>query len=100
MLEHIVKSNQMALRVIERALNDPDGWVLACGIPSARAQVLTHEHGVTIWAAFDETPGYDTNQVFVWHRGVLLWVKEIDLAGVTAPFEVELNLAVAETVAV
>src|SRR5688500_1781313 len=105
-LEQSVKRSQMALAVIERALNDSTGWTIGGEGVMVDAQVITSDAGVTFWTVFPtewphlrvEMSYSSMDRVVIGRRGEVLWVAHVHPPE-AGPFEVEVTLLLAQTVA-
>lgn len=79
-IDELVKTNAMALSLIERAINDPHGWSLVCGREVADAAIEVSDTSITIRAAFEDT---DPNEgsVDIYHRGSIVWSRPVNHGG-------------------
>jgi hypothetical protein len=91
-LENSIKRSQLALAVIERAMQDPLGWTIGGGGVSVDAQVVIAEDGASFWIRYPDGIGdRNMDRVVLCHRGEALWVSAIT-APLTGAFEVEITL--------
>jgi hypothetical protein len=96
-IRQTVNRNLMTLTLIERAVNQPEGWTVQIGSEVVSAQVIVADGTVTFWASFPAMAGVEP-RALVAHGGELRAVVPVDSAFLGDRFEFEWTLAVGETI--
>jgi hypothetical protein len=74
----ILNQHLTALRLVERALHDSDGWTFRMGEHAANVQVTVSDFGVSFWGLLP-APGATVVAIDVLHRDELVWARVVEV---------------------
>lgn len=92
-IELVLNQHLTALRLVERALNDPTGWAFRTSQDSCAVQVTVSDFAVSFWGVLP-APGATIVTVDVLHQGELVWVRSIAVPDPAGRVELEWTFAV------